>query len=472
MRPVRSKALLAALALALPALEAPALEPTHKDVVYAIVDGQPLRLDLYLSGIGEPCPLVLWVHGGGWVSGDYYPVDDFLARAVLERGMALASAEYRLTLEARFPSRTFPAQIHDVKGAVRFLKAHAAEYGLDPQRFGVWGASAGGHLAALLGASGNAPPLEGSVGGNLDQSSNVRAVVDYFGPARMETFAVQDPWVAEPLGPLSLLFGHPMADILAHWEDPAPPYPDLVALAISAGPYHHADSADPDFFIAHGEADDVVSVEQSDELASRLGEAGVPYTYVRVPGAGHDGAAMPGEEALAFLWDALAAPLLAADFAYSPAAPTDAEVVTFSASATGGRPPYAFAWDLAGTPASGSEAAKAFEPGEHLVTLTARDGTDAESVAVQSLQVGRSVFVTAVRALASPFRLKVSGAGFEEGCSVRVGGAAAPRSVYRGPGEVVAKGSGLKAMVPKGVSVEISVESPDGRRSAPFLFTR
>jgi hypothetical protein len=181
---------------------------------------------------------------------------------------------------------------------------------------------------------------------------------------------------------------------------------------------------------------------------------------------------MPSEEALAFLYDTLTAPLLAAGFTYSPQNPTDSDTVTFSGVASGGRAPYTFTWDLAGTPATGAGATHTFPPGEQTVTLAVRDGADAEAAAEATLQVGRSVFVTAVRALSSPLRLKVSGSGFASGCSVKIGGAAAPRCVYKGPGTAVAKGAGLKAMVPKGVAVQITVENPDGRSSEPFAFTR
>jgi acetyl esterase/lipase len=142
-------------------------------------DGLPAHnLDLHLPDdylTGQPLPTIIWIHGGGWQSGS--KTNWQTAAPFVERGYAVASVEYRLTNVA-----IFPAQIHDIKGATRWLRANAAAYNLDTDRFASWGSSAGGHLAALLGTSGGVARLEGSVGGNLNQSSRVRAVVDYFGP--------------------------------------------------------------------------------------------------------------------------------------------------------------------------------------------------------------------------------------------------------------------------------------------------
>ena len=125
------------------------------DIEYATVGGTSLLLDLYLPSdpVDDPVPLVLWVHGGGWRAGDKDPTR---APATLGEGYAIASVNYRLSDEA-----IFPAQIHDVKAAVRFLRGNADRFGLDPERFGAWGSSAGGHLVALLGTSCDIPELEG-----------------------------------------------------------------------------------------------------------------------------------------------------------------------------------------------------------------------------------------------------------------------------------------------------------------------
>ena len=129
---------------------------------------------------GGPLPLVIWVHGGGWQNGskDACPP---LRRGYVARGYAVASINYRLSGHA-----VFPAQIEDCKAAVRWLRARAPEYGLDPDRFGVWGSSAGGHLAALLGTSGDVKEFER--GAHLDQSSRVQAVCDEYGPTDFTVF--------------------------------------------------------------------------------------------------------------------------------------------------------------------------------------------------------------------------------------------------------------------------------------------
>ena len=151
--------------------------PTHKDLAYAIVSSAQ-KLDLYIPQGSGPFPLVIMVHGGGFMMGDKAEgmglagVDKLLAA-----GYAVASINYRLSGEAQYP-----AQIYDAKAAVRFLRANAATYNLNPTKFGAWGASAGGNLVALLGTTCGVAELEGAELGNADQSSCVQAVVDWFGP--------------------------------------------------------------------------------------------------------------------------------------------------------------------------------------------------------------------------------------------------------------------------------------------------
>ena len=165
-------AVVLACALAIPTMAHRVLH----DIEYATVDGTSLLLDLHLpSGpVENPVPLVLWVHGGGWRAGDKDPTR---APTTLGEEYAIASVNYRLSDEA-----IFPTQIHDVKAAVRFLRGNATRFGLDPDRFGAWGSSAGGHLVALLGTSCDIQELEGELGEHLDQSSCVQAVCDFFGP--------------------------------------------------------------------------------------------------------------------------------------------------------------------------------------------------------------------------------------------------------------------------------------------------
>ena len=144
-----------------------------RDIPYVPGGHELQRLDLYLPEADKSArPLVIWVHGGGWNSGSK---DGCTARWLVEYGYAVASINYRLSTHA-----IYPAQIEDCKSAIRFLRAHASEYGIKPDRIGAWGASAGGHLVALLGTTGDIRDFD--TGTNLDQSSKVQCVVDWFGP--------------------------------------------------------------------------------------------------------------------------------------------------------------------------------------------------------------------------------------------------------------------------------------------------
>ncbi len=251
-----------------------ALQPDFRDVAYGDLPRQ--KLDLYLPPpAGRPHPLIVWTHGGRWSGGDKFPA--YPARLLTSSGFAVASVGYRLSGEA-----PFPAQIEDIKGAIRWLRAHAAEYDLDPDRFGVWGRSAGGQLAALIGTSGDLPELEGDVGGNLEFSSRVQAAVDYFGPTDAFTFAAYIDDCALPDPPL---LGRCMGEIAAHVDDPEWSY--WVNLARLASPVFSVTPDDPPFLIVHGTADTRVPPSQSQELYDRLIAAGVPAQLELVPGAEH-----------------------------------------------------------------------------------------------------------------------------------------------------------------------------------------
>lgn len=291
------------LALMLPAVSVHAQPaPTHPNLVYATVGGKALLLDLYLPPTGEPpVPCVVWIHGGGWQGGTRYPIPP-AAQRLLPLGIAVASVEYRLTSQAgQFGSEPviFPAQIHDVKGAVRWLRAHAADYGLDPARFGSWGSSAGGHLSALLGTSGAVLELEGNTGGNLEQSSVVQAFGDYFGPT--DLLHIQDMVTTPPgstiqhdayTSPESRLIGwddpgQGLGDVKANLTNPNPPYPALVHLLLLADPIQHVSLDDPPAFISHGTNDTSVPIGQSVALAGAYTTAGLSRRWRPVPGAGH-----------------------------------------------------------------------------------------------------------------------------------------------------------------------------------------
>jgi acetyl esterase/lipase len=278
------------------------LQPTHPNLTYATLGPTPLRLDFYIpSGAApQPFPVVVWIHGGGWAGGSKFPAGN--AGILTQHGFAVASIDYRLTSQAgQFGTNPviFPAQIHDCKGAIRWLRAHAKTYNLNADRFGAWGSSAGGHLAALVGTSGNTTAIEGNVGGNLAMSSEVQAVGDYFGPTdllNMQLDVTNPPGSAfnhdDPGSPESHLIGFDQPGqgigvLRANQFNPAPPFPALITLITQANPITWVDLADPPFHIAHGTVDNVVPQNQSTRLANALASEGVSHAYVPVVGGGH-----------------------------------------------------------------------------------------------------------------------------------------------------------------------------------------
>lgn len=244
----------------------PGVRALH-DLEYGRAGEIPLLLDLYLPMTADaPLPLVIWVHGGAWRAGTKAncPAVPFTTR-----GYAVASVEYRLSQVA-----TFPAQIHDCKAAVRWLRANAKKHGLDSRRFGAWGSSAGGHLVALLGTSGGVKGLEGE-SGPRDHSSRVQAVCDWFGPTDFLAEVGQPSNIdrRRPDCPEALLIGGPLAE-----------NPDKVA---RANPITYVEKNDPPFLIMHGDRDMTVPLNQSDLLQKALKSAGVDVTYDVIQGAGH-----------------------------------------------------------------------------------------------------------------------------------------------------------------------------------------
>ncbi len=196
----------------------------QRDLVYKRVNGTVLTLDLYRpEEVSGSLPVIVWVHGGGWRRGRK---EKCPAVALVQDGFAVASINYRLTSTA-----PFPAQIEDCKAAVRWLRANASTYHLDPDRVGVWGHSAGGHLAALLGTSGGVPELEGS-GDNMQYSSRVQAVCDSAGPADLLALTNVGP---KRVSAIEGLLGGPVE------KDKAK--------AIAASPIHYVSKDDPPFLI-------------------------------------------------------------------------------------------------------------------------------------------------------------------------------------------------------------------------------
>jgi acetyl esterase/lipase len=242
------------------------------DLEYARVGDRPLLLDLHRPPEADkPLPVVVWIHGGGWRAGSK---DRCPARFLVEHGFAVASVNYRLTQQA-----IFPAQIHDCKAAIRWLRANAKRYGLDPKRIGAWGSSAGGHLAALLGTSGGVAELEGELG-NPDHSSRVQAVVDFCGPADFLAWKVKR-------SPEWALFGGTIEE--------------KKKLARSASPVAHASADDPPFFIVHGRKDRTVPVRQAELLDAALRKAKGNSTLLILDELGH-GLMNPDTQGLALLF--------------------------------------------------------------------------------------------------------------------------------------------------------------------------
>lgn len=237
------------------------------NIEYAAPGGVPNLLDLYLPAVApaKPIPAILYIHGGAWLEGDKRPC---LAAALVPLGFAVVSVNYRLSAQA-----TYPAQIFDCKAAVRWTRAHAKFYDIDSRRIGVIGVSAGGHLAALLGTSGDVAELEGDLG-NLDQSSVVQAVVDFCGPTDLSLMvAPVKPGQRPPATPITkLLGGHPS---------------ELPKLAAMANPVTYITAKAAPFMIVHGANDKIVPPSQSQILHDALKKAGVPVTLKIIPGADH-----------------------------------------------------------------------------------------------------------------------------------------------------------------------------------------
>ncbi|MDE3090642.1 MAG: alpha/beta hydrolase [Chloroflexota bacterium] len=242
----------------------------YRDVTYCNTGNVALKLDLaYPKNLSDqPMPIVVYVHGGGWTSGDKSGgVGMIDSRELLARGYVFASLNYRLA-----PQFKFPAQIEDVKCAIRFLRANAATLRIDPNRIGAMGGSAGGHLVALLGTTDARAGFD--VGQYLDQSSRVQAVVDLFGPADLPALLTSRAMVVG-----QTVFGAKSNG------DP---------ILVRASPVTYIDPSDPPFLILQGDKDTTVPPEQSQILYDRLKAASVPATLVIVKNAGHGFAPVGG----------------------------------------------------------------------------------------------------------------------------------------------------------------------------------
>ncbi len=259
-------------------------------IVFAKVGKKELRLDLArLSRTqpGETLPAIICLHGGGWIGGERQQMKGTI-EALARRGYVAVSPDYRLA-----PQDRFPAQIEDCKAVVRWLRANAKHYGIDPQKIGVFGFSAGAHLACLLGVTTKEDGLEGQhgiilreysfnfgtgakggdlggTGANVEQSSAVQAVVSFFGP----TDFTRPSWSKE------VRERHLVPFLGGTAEEKADVYR-------RASPITYAGRNAPPFLFVHGTADDIVPIQQSEEMVKKLREAGVSARLITVQGEGH-----------------------------------------------------------------------------------------------------------------------------------------------------------------------------------------
>lgn len=240
-----------------------------RDIQYAQADKQKLLLDLYLPrDTGHP-PLIVWVHGGAWRRGSKKSMP---LKSLVEDGYAVASVDYRLTPVARFP-----AQVHDCKAAIRFLRSKQQQYGYDAQHIGIAGSSAGGHLAALIGVTNHHEGLEGTVGDHFDQTSRVHAIVDYFGPTNLTTILKQST-------PHGLGVRIPALQLLLGGQPENTP-----EIARLASPVFHIDAKDPPLLIIHGDQDPQVPINQSHELEGAYKNYRLEVHFEVVHGGAHGG---------------------------------------------------------------------------------------------------------------------------------------------------------------------------------------
>lgn len=246
-----------------------------ENIAYADTDNPRQTLDLMLpkKRKGEALPVVVFIHGGGWRNGDKERGRNRIEPFVASGNYAGVTVGYRLSGESKWPS-----QIHDCKAAVRWIRTNAQKYDLNPDRIGVWGTSAGGHLVTMLGTSGDVKTMDGSLGSNNQYSSRVTCVADFYGPTNFLTMnetaietARLDHNAAD--SPESLLIGGAIQE-----------NPDKVA---TADPITYVSADDPPFLIVHGTMDPLVSFNQSELLYAALEKKGVEKTFITIDGGEH-----------------------------------------------------------------------------------------------------------------------------------------------------------------------------------------
>lgn len=259
-----------------------AVEAMQRDIEYARAGRSSLKLDFYPAHNGaSAAPLLIYIHGGAWRAGskDKPPIVP-----LTEQGFAVASVDYRLTTVA-----PFPANLNDIKAAIRFLRKNAGELNCDARRFAIVGSSAGGHLAALAGVTDENPELEGDRAVRGVVSSEVQAIVSFFGASNLQSILGQSTrhGLSVRVPALRLLLGG-LPD-----EKPA--------LAKQASPVTHVGAKSPALLLIHGDADPQMPIEQSRELHAAYERAKRPVEFVTLHGSAHGGVEFYDRERLALV---------------------------------------------------------------------------------------------------------------------------------------------------------------------------
>ena len=243
------------------------------DLPYAGTDNPRQKLDLYLPkkrATDKPLPVLVFIHGGAWQAGSKAQGRGAVLRFLRTGEYAGVSVGYRLTDEAKWP-----AQIHDCKAAIRWIRAHAKEYGLDGNKIAVWGSSAGGHLVSMLGTSGGVAELEGNLGPDTAQSSRVTCVINFFGPEDFIAMVRQPSSMDRSRG------DYPEAKLLGGTVQDKP------GVAKAASPVTYASPDDPPFLTAHGTKDPTVPFGQAEAIHEALRKAGASSILIPMEGGGH-----------------------------------------------------------------------------------------------------------------------------------------------------------------------------------------
>jgi acetyl esterase/lipase len=237
----------------------------ESDIEYAKAGDISLKLDVLKpkAASDKPRPVIVWIHGGGWQNGDKSSGMGRLAGYVAGGDYVGVSVGYRLTDKG-----SWPAQIHDCKAAIRWIRANAEKLGIDPNKIGVWGSSAGGHLVSHLGTSGDIEEVEGDLG-TTGVSSRVACVVDFCGPSDFPNFQMTSG-AQNPI--TKLLGGSPK---------------DKAEVAKEASPITFVTKDDPPFLIVHGTDDRTVPFNQAERLYDAQKKAGLDTTFVKIEGGGH-----------------------------------------------------------------------------------------------------------------------------------------------------------------------------------------